>query len=150
MKKPLFSLLYILSLLTAGLSIHQAFAQRSPSIEPLMEVSIEEERPVAKANQIESGFDFNKKAAIAPVETKRVPANITSKSKGGTPYSFIGPMIFLMALPIALWIVLSKKITNSGKAEKRFYAAKTFQFKQKNNYSEPEADEEDHHFPKAS
>ncbi|MDD4974325.1 MAG: hypothetical protein PHY93_08225 [Bacteriovorax sp.] len=154
MKKPLFSALYILSLLTAGLTIHQAFAQtqRSPSVDPITEVSIEGNRPVIKAGQIEHGFDFAHKTEAVASETKRIPANITTKSSApSTPYSYIGPMIFLLALPIALWIVISKKMKNTNVAEKLDYYPKTFQFKPyKTEYQEQDIDDEDHDLPKAS
>jgi hypothetical protein len=156
MKTPLFSALYILTLLTAGLTIHQAFAQtqRSPSVDPITEVSIEENRPVIKEGQAEHGFDFTDKEAFraAPPETSRVPANITTKTPvPSTPYSFIGPMIFLFALPIALWIVISKKMKNTDVAEKLDYYPKTFQFKPyKTEYQEHDIDDEDQDLPKAS
>lgn len=153
MKKPLFSALYILSLLTAGLTIHQAFAERSPAVEPITEVSIEENRPVIKEGQTERGFDFTDKTALsasAPTAA-RVPANIATKSsKQNTPYSYLGPIIFLLALPIALWIVISKKIKNADVAEKVDYYPKNFQFKPyKTEYQEQDEDE-DHDLPKAS
>ncbi len=146
MKKPLFSALYILSLMTAGLTIHKAFAGRGPSVEPMTEVSIEEGRP----NKPQAGFDF---AANPHTETKRVPANITAKTpEQSTPYSYIGPMIFLLALPIALWIVVAKKMKNSESPEKVGYYPKTYQFKPytsgtpKNDMEE----DEDQDYPKAS
>lgn len=166
MKKPLFSAIYILTLLTAGLTIHQAFAQthRSPSVEPITEISIEENRPVIKEGQTEQGFDFADRtvattatAAPTPAATeapvaKRIPANITTKSsEQSTPYSYIGPMIFLFALPIALWIVISKKMKTTEVAEKIDYYPKTFQFKPyKTDYQEQDVDDEEHNLPKAS
>ncbi|MDO9183734.1 MAG: hypothetical protein Q7U04_15070 [Bacteriovorax sp.] len=146
MNKPLFSAIYILSLLTAGLTIHQAFAQRSPAIEPITEVSIEENRPVVKNGQPERGFDFS------DTKGERIPANIVSKAKEpSTPYSYIGPLIFLVALPFALWIVISKKMKNSETSEKHAYYPKTFQFKPyKTEYQEQDVDDEDHNIPKAS
>lgn len=147
MKKPLFSALYILSLLAAGLSIHQAFAQqRSPSVEPITEISIEENRPTTSTGKADQGFNFDNHVA------KRVPANIKTKSEGAsTPYSYIGPMIFLLALPFALWIVISKKMKVSDSSEKVDYYPKTFQFKShKSDYQETDDDEDNHHMPKAS
>lgn len=151
MKKPLFSALYILSLMTAGLTIHQAFAERSPAVEPMTEVSIEENRPTAT----QGGFDFTH-ASHAPkssTETKRVPANITAKSpEHTTPYSYIGPMIFLLALPVALWIMVSKKMKHVETSEKvNSYYPKTFQFKPyKTSYQKQDIDDEDQDYPKAS
>ena len=154
MKKPLFTALYVLSLLTAGLTIHQAFAQRSPSVEPITEVSIEENRPVIKEGQTEHGFDFTDKsvANTAAPEASRVPANIATKSSShSSPYSYLGPLIFLLALPLALWIAISKKIRNSEVPEKVAFYPKTFQFKPfKTEYQEQDIDDEDQNFPKAS
>lgn len=145
MQKSLLSLIYVLSLLTAGLTIRQAFAERSPSVEPITEVSIEENRPEPKAGQMESGFDFAHKA----VTTTRVPANIATKTSS-TPYSLLGPMIFLFALPLALWIVISKKISSKSESDKKVsYYSKTFQFKprEKEDYQDIDDDQD---YPKAS
>jgi hypothetical protein len=149
MKKPLFSALYIFTLLTAGFTIHQAYAQtRSPSVEPIVEISIEENRPTAQVGVDEQGFDFAAEKHTVPA--KRVPANFATKSsQNSTPYSYIGPLIFLIALPIGLWMAISKKIKNSEVAEKQDYYPKTFQFKpHKSDYQD--SDDEDQHFPKAS
>lgn len=149
MKKPLFSALYILSLLTAGLTIHQAFAERGPAVEPMTEVSLEENRPSNPHN----GFDFaDKTRTPAATETKRVPANITTKSpEQSTPYSYIGPMIFLLALPVALWIVVSKKMKGSETSEKVSYYPKTFQLNTtRNGIQKQDIDDEDQDYPKAS
>lgn len=154
MNKPLFSALYLLSILTAGLTIHQAFAQRSPAVETITEVSIEENRPAVKPAQSENGFDFKTKDSVTQnaLSSRRVPANITTKStEKSTPYTFIGPMIFLIALPIALWIVIYKKMNNSYTAEKVEYYPKNFQFKPyKTDYQEQDVDDEEHNLPKAS
>lgn len=146
MKKPLFSALYFLSLLSAGLTIRQAFAQRSPAVEPMIEVSIEDNKAMAKDSSSERGFDFANKTAV----TKRIPANIANKSAGqNTPYSYIGPMIFLLALPFALWIVISKKMKSTDSLKKLDYYPKTFQFKPyKTDYGEQDLEDED--LPKAS
>jgi len=142
MQKSLLSLIYVLSLLTAGLTIRQAFAERSPSVEPITEVSIEENRPEPKAGQMESGFDF------APT-TARVPANIATKTSS-TPYSLLGPMIFLFALPIALWIVIAKKISSKSESDKKVsYYSKTFQFKAREKEVYQDIDDEQD-YPKAS
>lgn len=158
MRKSLYSFIYVFSLLSAGLSIHQAFAQRSPSVEPITEVSIEENRPTHNPGTTEPGFDFTDKnaaaVAIAPTEvaprtTTRVPANIATKP-GSAPYSYIGPLIFLFALPIALWIVIAKKMKPDESAKKVDYYAKTFQFKPyRTDYQEQDADD-DQDYPKAS
>lgn len=151
MKKPLFSAVYFFTLATAGLTIHQAFAERSPSVEPLTEVSLEDSIP----KKDHSGFNFHKQEArvAAPkVETKRVPANIATKaSSPSTPYSYIGPLIFLLALPAALWIVVSKKMKSNETSAKVDYFPKTHQFKPyKVDLNSRDVEEDDQDFPKAS
>lgn len=147
MKKPLFSAIYFLSLATAGLTIHQAFAERAPAVEPMTEVSIEENRSTKTHN----GFDFAAKSeATISDEAKRIPANITTKNQEHpSPYSYIGPMIFLLALPIALWIVVAKKMKSTDKTDNIGYYPKTFQFKSpKSNFHDE--DDDDQSYPKAS
>jgi len=119
MKTPLFSAIYILSLLTAGLTIHQAIAQqRQPAVEPITEVSIEDDRPVEKAGGPSHGFNFADNTE-STTSTNRVPANIATKTTSkNTPYSFLGPLIFLMTLPIGLWIIISKKIKSTSARDK--------------------------------
>lgn len=151
MRKSFFSIIYVFTLLTAGLSIHQAFAQRSPSVEPIQEISIEENRVTQTAGQPETGFDFAEKQVVKPtaVMTKRVPANIATKTPNA-PYSLIGPLIFLFALPVALWIVISKKMKIVDSDKKIDYYPKTFQFKPyKTNYQQQDTDD-DQDYPKAS
>lgn len=144
MRKPLFATLYVLSLLAAVFSIHQAFAQRSPAVEPIVEIAIDND----KTN--EKGFNFTTE------ESKRIPANITTKSgTQNTPYSYIGPLIFLIALPISLWIIVAKKIKNSESGERVNYYSNTFQFKSSTNIEQTKGgndveDDDDHDFPKAS
>lgn len=146
MRKSFFSTIYIFTLLTAGLTIHQAFAQRTPAVEPITEVSIEENRPSGDQAKPESGFDF----AHYKTPAARVPANITSKPTSA-PYSYIGPMIFLLALPFALWIIISKKMSKEIVVDKKVdYYSKTFQFRPyKTDYQEQDMDD-DQDYPKAS
>ena len=155
MKKSFYSALYLISLLSAGLTIHQAFADRGPSVEPITEVSIEDNSPNAKTGSTERGFDFasnNPIATKSEFEMKRAPANIISKpATNNSPYSFVGPMIFLLALPFALWIVISKKMKQSNSSQNVDYYAKTFQFKpsQSSQYK-MDHDEDEQDYPKAS
>lgn len=153
MKKPLFSALYIITLFSAGFSIHQAFAQRSPSVEPITEIAIEDSKPVFKNGEPQHGFDF----ASSPesVKSERVPASFASKpSKPTSPYSYLGPIIFLIALPISLWVAISKKMKNPTQVENSGFYPKNLQFRpNKSQISEQDLDNEDHEdndFPKAS
>lgn len=146
MRKPIYSFICIFSFLGAGLTIHQAFAQRSPSVEPVTEVSIEEDRAIHAP-----GYDFADKMAEESVKTsaERVPANIATKAQS-SPYSYIGPLIFLIALPMALWIVVAKKMKQVVPAKKVDYFSKTTQFKPyKTEYQEQDVDD-DQDYPKAS
>ena len=145
MKKQLYSTIYIFSLMTAGLTIRQAFAQRSPAVEAMMEVSVEENASAKIVAKPEAGYNFTN-------ETKRIPANIaTKRTDSSTPYSYIGPIIFLLALPMALWIVVSKKIKIADKDKKPGHYPKTHQFKPyKTDYQEQDFDDEENEHPKAS
>lgn len=148
MKKPLFTALYFITLATAGLTIHQAFAERAPSVEPMTEVSLEDSIP-KKDN---SGFDFHRLEKIHQSEAKRVPANITTKAPTTpTPYSYIGPVIFLLALPIALWIVVSKKMKTTETPSKVDYYPKNHQFRPyKADHNARDVEDDDQDYPKAS
>lgn len=150
MKRPLFSAIYIFTLLTAGFTIHQAFAERSPSVEPITEISIEENRPVLKVGETDHGFDFAMNTEHEKAD--RVPANFVSKSKNtSSPYSYIGPLIFLIALPFSLWIAVSKKMKAPVVSDKADFYPKTFQFKPyKADFHDQESDHEDRDLPKAS
>ena len=146
MKAPLFSAIYILSLLTAGLTIHQAIAQqRQPAVEPITEVSIEDDRPVEKVGGASHGFNFadNNESTTS---TNRAPANIMAKTANkNTPYSFLGPLLFLMTLPIGLWIIISKKIKNTSVLEKNNSYPNTLLFKTQISKSRPyESSDDDH------
>lgn len=148
MKKPLFSAIYFITLATAGLTIHQAFAERSPSVEPMTEISLEDSIP-KKDN---SGFDFHKQEAVHKAETHRIPANIVAKTPNTpSPYSYIGPVIFLLALPIALWIVVSKKMKTTDTPSKVGYYPKNQQFKPyKDDFDSHDVEDDEQDFPKAS
>lgn len=121
--------------------------QRSPSVESISEVDIES----AKANPaVHSGYDFAK--ADTPSKPKsRVPANIVSKSTESP--SYLGPLIFLIALPIGLWIIVSRKFSAKASEEKGVdYFPKTQQFKPyKTDYQKSaESEDDDIDYPKAS
>ena len=152
MKKSLHLFIYLVALASAGLSIHQAFAQRGPSVEPMAEVSIEEERQVPTNGQVK-GYDFSDKThQVKFSPTKRTPATSEVKnSEHHFPHSYIGPIIFLLALPVAAWIVISKKLSSSDKIENKGYYPKTYQFKNyKSESRESDYDDDDQEFPKAS
>lgn len=150
MHKPLISSFYILLLLTTGLTIRQAFAGRGPAVEPITEVSIEENHTTRSPGQVETGFDFSNNKTAQP----RASANIGIKAKNPT-YSLLGPLIFLFALPLALWIIVFKKMQTPPADKKINYYSKTFQLKStklKNQETDKDEDNEDdeQNYPKAS
>ncbi len=129
---------------------------RGPSVEPIVEIDIED----AKSPANSAGFNFEDPAAVAEVAPEvapkaapksRVPANIVSKSSDNTTGSMIGPLIFLIALPIGLWIVISRKISSKEDSKNVDYYPKTQQFKPfKTDYQNSAEDDDDVDFPKAS
>jgi len=118
---------------------------RGPSVEPMMEVDIE-----TKNVDTTSGYNFAAPIKRAPgAEGKRIPANITTKSNATSPYSYFGPLLFLLTLPIALWIMVSKKFKSSNAEKSVDYYSKTHQFTP--NHSSLESDDNDDiDYPKAS
>ena len=148
MKKFLYTLLYIISLTIAGLSIHQAFAQqRAPSVEPMSEVEITAPAPTVTPD---AGYNFSTAKPIAPA---RVPAGIRLKEKNSAN-SFWGPIIFfVLALPFALWVFISKKFSYLPEDKKSEYYSNTHQFKPyKTDYqkSDEKANEDDIDYPKSA
>jgi hypothetical protein len=131
-------------------SIHEALASRGPAVEPLAEVDIEsknlKERP--------SGYNFENDQS--KITSDRKPAGITSKNPETTsPYSMVGPFIFLLALPFAIWMMISKKLENDNlkSEDKNDYFPKTYQFKPyKTDYQKVDDDDnnDDIDMPKAS
>ena len=156
MKKLITNSVYFLTLFVCAITIHEAFADRGPAIEKYTEVDIEN----ANMKNNPKGFNFAESYNSA---TKRKPADV--ENHGHVPYSWIGPFIFLLALPMALWLILSKKSSKSPHTteEKVDYYPKTFQFKpfktdyQKSDEHDENLDEShnenhknDKDFPKAS
>lgn len=123
--------------------------QRGPSVEPIVEIDIED---VKKADMSkESGFDFSSNERMPANQKARTPANIVTKTQSNPPSSYIGPLIFLIALPFGLWIMVSKKFSKKTSDEKTVgYFPKTQQFSPyKTDYQKP-SDDDDVDFPKAS
>lgn len=115
--------------------------KRTPSVEPLVEVEIENAKSPTNV-----GYDFSTKT--------RIPANITSKTSENKTMSVFGPIIFLIALPIGLWIMISKKLSHKNEEKTIDYYPKTYQFTPYKTEYQKSADEEedgdDMDFPKAS
>lgn len=119
---------------------------RGPSVEPLVEIDIESAQKTEKT----TGYDFKQPVSRKPSMAKtRVPANITTKSTSSSPYSYIGPFIFLITLPIALWIMVFKRFKNKEDKNLGYYG-KTHQFKPRQTEYEASDEDDDVDYPKAS
>jgi hypothetical protein len=141
MKKSIYALTATIAFITFfNLGNLHAEIGRTPSVEPIVEVDIEDTKN-------EKGFDFNASKAKA-----RIPANIVTKSESSPISSYLGPLIFLLTLPIAIWLVISKKIKSNPAVEKKVdYFPKTQQFNPyKTDYQQSAEDDDDIDFPKAS
>jgi hypothetical protein len=147
MKKKIINFTYFASITFACISINNAFADRGPSVEPFVEVDIESNN-AQNAPAKSEGFNFNKQNTI----TTRRPAGIVSKSGTTSPYAYIGPIIFLLALPFAIWMAIARKSSESNSEEKLDYYSKTFQFKPyKTEYQKIDNENDDDiDYPKAS
>ncbi|AUN97117.1 hypothetical protein C0V70_03135 [Bacteriovorax stolpii] len=144
MEKKICALLFAFTFITLSSVVHgqPESVHRGPSVEPVVEVDIED------AKKVDSGYDFAKNEAPAP---KRFPANIVAKADATAPSNYVGPLIFLIALPIALWIMVSKKFSKKSDEKAVGYYPKTQQFKPyKTDYQQNSEDDDDVDFPKAS
>lgn len=149
MKKTIFAIIATIAFITfiKDEKIH-AQTGRAPSVEPVVEVDIEDAK---KHGSDEAGFNFNHAVATrAPAVVKRKPANITP-SKNQTS-SYFGPMLFLLTLPFAIWMVISRKLKSQPAPEKSVgYYPKTQQFKPfRSDSPHTPDDEDDIDFPRAS
>lgn len=143
MEKKICGFLFAITFVALSGVVHgqPGSVHRGPSVDPVVEVDIED------AKKVDSGYDFAKKEATP----KRIPANIMSKTEATSPVSYIGPIIFLIALPIALWIMVSKKFSKSAVEKSVGYYPKTEQFNPyKTDYQKSAEDDDDVDFPKAS
>jgi len=141
--------LFIAFTLLLGINV-AAFGEvaRGPSVVPLVEIDIEGQK---KTESI-AGYDFNQAAVRQPSQVKaRVPANIVTKSSTSSPYSFLGPFIFLITLPIGLWIMVSKRFKSDPANKKVGYYTKTHQFRPfQPGLIKSDDDNDDIDYPKAS
>lgn len=145
MEKKICAYLFVFTFIALSGVVHGQpdSIQRGPSVEPIVEVDIED------AKKVESGFDFAKQEP--KVTAKRIPANIVAKAQATTPGSYLGPFIFLIALPFAVWIMVSKKFSAKKSDKVVDYYPKTHQFKPyQTDYQHTTEDDDDIDFPKAS
>lgn len=124
---------------------------RGPSVNPIVEIDIEDVKK-ADVNKNE-GFDFSPNRRLPAAIKSRLPANIVSKVESNSPSSLIGPIIFLIALPFGLWIMVSRKFSKTPSEESAVgYFPKNHQFNPyKTDYqNSSEDDDDDIDYPKAS
>ncbi len=146
MRKSILNSVYIFTLIIFSITIHKAFAQRSPSVEPIAEIDYESSK--VDDGKPQQGFDFSS-ANNHPVK-KRTPAGITANANSNSPWSYAGPIIFLLALPYAIWFIITRKIMDKETESTVDYYPKTFQFKPyKTEYQKNDSDD-DIDYPKAS
>ncbi len=152
MDKKICAFLFTITFITLSGVVHSnpENVQRGPSVDPIVEVDIE------TANKAEvtkdAGFNFAPAERQPATEKARTPANIVSKSGATTATSYLGPIIFLIALPFGLWIMVSKKFSKKTTEDKSVgYFPKTHQFNPyKTDYQKSSDDDDDMDFPKAS
>lgn len=151
MDKKICAFLFTISFITLSGVVHSnpQNVQRGPSVEPIVEVDIE------TANKVEAtkdaGFNFAPVERLPATEKSRTPANIVSKSGATSPSSYLGPIIFLIALPFGLWIMVSKKFSKKSAEDKAVgYFPKTHQFNPYKTDYQKSSDDDDMDFPKAS
>jgi hypothetical protein len=152
MDKKICAFLFTITFITLSGVVHSnpQNVQRGPSVEPIVEVDIE------TANKLEAtkdaGFNFTPPERLPATEKSRTPANIVSNPGATTPSSYLGPIIFLIALPFGLWIMVSKKFSKKSAEDKTVgYFPKTHQFNPyKTDYQNSSDDDDDVDFPKAS
>ena len=109
MEKSICAFIFAITFITLSGVVHgqPTRASRGPSVEPIVEVDIED---VKKAETANTGYNFSSAERAPSAAKSRVPPNIVSKTHTTTPSSYIGPLILLFALPFALWIMVSKNI----------------------------------------
>ena len=137
--------LYLSFFLFIAHNIWATTPSRGPSVEQMAEVDIESE----KKTETHAGYDFATTPKHAARE--RVPANIVTKENATSPYTYIGTFIFLITLPIAVWIMVSKKFKTKEVKDVGYYG-KTHQFngRQTEYSAHLEDDHDDIDYPKAS
>lgn len=151
MDKKICAFLFTITFITLSGVVHSnpQNVQRGPSVDPIVEVDIETADKAELTK--DAGFDFAPAERLPATEKTRTPANIVSKSGATTPSSYLGPIIFLIALPFGLWLMVSKKFSKKSEDKSVGYFSKTHQFNPyKTDYQKSSDDDDDMDFPKAS
>ena len=155
-------ILKLISFLTFSLLLSAMFsnvhASRGADLNQFQEIDMEGE-----LKEISKGYNFSnepvpaKKSAVVtdkqvipPPKVKgRYPAN-ANFDPSQTPAYYVGPLIFLLAIPLAFWILVSKKLTKDEKVDQGKFYSKTIQFKPyQTDYQKNDDNDEDDQFPKA-
>lgn len=126
-----------LAIITFCFKLTLTYADRKPAVDSRVEISLEENNP-----ELTKGFDFKSKTT-SPF--KKITSNPKHKP------SATGIIIFLIAMPAAFWIAISKNLNKSKKITeiKIDYFPQTYQLKKKEGAVVHE-NEDDEEFPKAS
>ena len=152
MDKKFCAFIFTITFITLSSVVHSnpQNVQRGPSVDPIVEVDIEASNK-AETTQ-DAGFNFAPPERLPATEKTRTPANIVSKAGASSAASYLGTMIFLIALPFGLWIMVSKKFSKKNADDKAVgYFSKTHQFNPyKTDYQKMSDDDDDMNFPKAS
>lgn len=149
------NIIAILSFIVISIgSIAIANANRGPAINEFQEIDMEHEWKDAS----KTGFNFNQKNQAVPTAStnkkmkSRYPANAKYDPSQSSGY-YIGPLVFLLALPLTFWILISKKLKSdvADQQHGKFFS-KTIQFKpyQTDYQKNDDAENDDTHYPKAS
>lgn len=156
-------LLKLFSLFTFSLflsaSLFEVHASRGADLNQFQEIDME-----GDLKDVSKGYNFSndtvapkKEAAVTdrqvippPKAKGRYPAN-TNFDPSQTPAYYVGPLIFLLAIPLAFWILVSKKLTKDENVDQGKFYSKTIQFKPyQTDYQKNDDNDEDDQFPKAS
>lgn len=122
--------------LFAALFISLNVHARGPSVDPITEVDIENERSDKPAK----GYDFG----ATDTATTRTPANIVTHQKNTSPSTYLLPFFILMVMPFGIWYLMSKKSTEETQAQIESFDKVLEETKQAHS------DDDDMDFPKAS
>ncbi len=153
MKKLISALLFFTFIASVGLS-KNTYANRAPSINEFQEIDMEQEWK----DSDKKGFNFDQKKPVTTNQTasqpkkSRYPANSKYDASQSSGY-YIGPIFFLLALPLAFWILMSKKLKSEAEDQHQSkFFNKTIQFKPyQTDYQKNDDDDDDiSQIPKAS
>ena len=151
MDKKFCASIFIISFIALSTIVYAQ--NRKPPVPSVVEIDMED---IKNGHPGNAGYDFSRSHTSEGGEKqqKRTPANIVSNHKSSPPLSYLGPILFLLTLPFAVWIIMAKKFNTSSvqKNEKNVeYYPKTYQFTPyKTDYQKSADEDEDINHPKAS